>query len=184
MAISLRLSRKDAGAAKSGARPDEKPPLREVTPVATARQSDPKIGRDRKILVVDDNPIVLKAFEIKLKASGFSVTTTEDGSSVARTAEETKPDLIILDINFPVDGGSMEWTGFSIVQWLRRFPELEKIPIIMMTGTNAKAHQEQARAAGAVALFQKPVEYGEMLPAILNALGDPLAPAAEEPPKG
>jgi CheY-like chemotaxis protein len=172
MDISMKLASKDAGAAKGKSPAIEKEALvRDGTAPASQCQPATSVGRDRKILIVDDNPVVLKAFELKLKASGFSVTTTENGAAVARTASQTAPELIILDINFP-SGGSMEWTGFTIMQWIRRFPNLAKIPIIMITGADAREHQDKARAAGAVALFQKPVNYQQLLPVILQALGD------------
>lgn len=174
MAISLRLTVKDGSTPASNLPPVEREPLlRDAAPAAPPGNPPALIGRNRKILVVDDNPVVLKAFEIKLKSSGFAVVTTENGAAVARTAELEKPELIILDINFP-SGSAMEWSGFTILQWLRRFPELAKIPVIFITGSETQQYQEKARAAGAVALFQKPVDYKVLLPAILQAIGDPL----------
>jgi two-component system, sensor histidine kinase and response regulator len=124
----------------------------------------------RGILVVDDNPVVLKAFEMKLKAEGFAVSTTPNASKAAGMAETAKVDVIILDINFPAEG-HMEWSGFTVMQWLKRFPELGSIPVIMITGSDAARYREEALAAGAVALFQKPAKYSELLAAILQALG-------------
>ena len=57
-------------------------------------------GQNRKILVVDDNGVVLKAFELKLKALGFKVLTATDGSGAVSLARQERPDLIVLDINF------------------------------------------------------------------------------------
>ncbi len=127
------------------------------------------IGNNRRILVVDDNPVVLKAFELKLKASGFVVTTTPNSGAVAATAERENSELIVLDINFPPDG-QMEWNGFSVMQWLRRFPDLAGIPVILITGGDAAQHQEKSLAAGAKAFFQKPVDYKQLLAAITQAL--------------
>src|SRR5580692_10849045 len=53
------------------------------------------IGKDRTILVVDDNNVVLKAFELKLKALGFKVLTASDGSGAVSTARQDRPDLIV-----------------------------------------------------------------------------------------
>src|SRR5581483_10883936 len=58
------------------------------------------VGRNRKILVVDDNPVVVRALELKLKSSGFSVITAADGAEGVRAARKEKPELIVLDINF------------------------------------------------------------------------------------
>ena len=124
-------------------------------------------GRKHRILVVDDNPVVLKAFELKLKASGFEVTTTPNGANVASAAEEARAELIILDINFP-PSGAMQWSGFTIMQWVRRFPELARIPVILITGSDGSAFKDKCLAAGAIAFFQKPVDYQELLAVLVK----------------
>jgi hypothetical protein len=73
---------------------DDKPAFAADTPILP-------IGKNRKVLVVDDNPVVLKSFELKLKASGFDVLTATEGAAAVSLARQTKPDLIVLDINFP-----------------------------------------------------------------------------------
>jgi len=149
----------------------EKPAfLPENEPAPEGIPKAPLGGTPRGILVVDDNPVVLKAFEMKLKAEGFAVSTTTNASNVARMAATAKAEVIILDINFPAEG-HMEWSGFTVIQWLKRFPELADIPVIMITGSDSAQHRKEALAAGAVAFFQKPVEYSELLAAILQALG-------------
>ena len=85
-------------------------------------------------------------------------------------AETAKVDVIILDIHFPA-GGHMEWSGFTVMQWLKRLPGLGDIPVIMMTGSESAQYREQALAAGAVAFFQKPVKYHDLRAAIMQALG-------------
>lgn len=120
-----------------------------------------------RILVVDDNPVVLKAFELKLKASGYEVATTPNAANVASAAEEARAELIILDINFP-PSGAMDWSGFTVLQWLRRFPELAKVPVILITGSDSSAFKEQCLAAGALAFFQKPIDYKELLAVLVQ----------------
>ena len=170
MAILLQLSKKgDKPTAKGKAEVTEKDPfLPEGTP---PENPSAPIGRNRRILVVDDNPVVLKAFELKLKSDGFAVTTTTNSGAVASAAEQSQAELIVLDINFP-PGGAMEWNGFTVMQWLNRFPELSKIPVILISGSEASEYKAKAIAAGAVAFFQKPVAYKEILEVILKALGE------------
>lgn len=140
----------------------------------SAAQLPVPLGPPHQVLVVDDNPTILKAFELKLKASGFAVATVSNAGAVASTAEETKAELIILDINFP-DGGAMQWNGFTIMQWVRHFPELSTIPVILISGSNPPQCEEKCLAAGAVAFFPKPVEYPALLKVILRTIN------AEEP---
>src|SRR4051812_24304982 len=101
-------------------RKDETPVNEEPAFVGEAapseKPSSDAIGTNRKILVVDDNSVVLKAFELKLKASGFDVITAVDGAAGVSLARQSKPDVIVLDINFPPDVGSsgLQWDGFNI----------------------------------------------------------------------
>src|ERR1700728_675872 len=131
------------------------------------------IGKGRKILVVDDNPVVLKAFELKLKALGFSVLTASEGSVAVTTARQEKPDIIVLDINFPPDVGSsgLQWDGFNIMQWMRRFQEAANIPVIIITCGDPEKLRDRALAAGAVAFFQKPLKNEEFLATVRRILG-------------
>ena len=128
-----------------------------------------RVGGDRKILVVEDNPVVLQAFKFKLEASGFAVTTCTSAGGAARVAETSRAQLIILDLDFPTEG-AMQWSGFSVIQWLRRLPRLATVPVIMVGGGEPAKYEEQALAAGACAFFQKPMNYPELLAAILQAL--------------
>ena len=138
---------------------------------AGATQEPPPvpIGRNRSVLVVDDNPVVLKAFELKLASCGFKVTTTTNSAAVASSAEAAQAELIILDINFP-SSGAMEWNGFTVMQWLRRFPELGRIPVILISGSDSAQYQQQALNAGAVAFFQKPINFPELLATMDRAM--------------
>jgi two-component system cell cycle response regulator DivK len=141
---------------------------------ASPAELSASVGRNRRILVVDDNQVILKAFQLKLERSGFQVTTSTEEAAVASTAEQAKAELIILDVNFPSGSGSngMEWNGFTILQWLERFPELANIPVILITGEDVSKLREKALGAGVAAIFQKPIIYKEFLPVLLEALGD------------
>jgi CheY-like chemotaxis protein len=131
------------------------------------------IGKDRKVLVVDDNPVVLKAFELKMKALGFTVLTATEGAEAVSCARQERPDLMVLDINFPPDVGSsgLQWDGFTIMQWMHRFKEAADIPVIIITAGEAAKFKERALAAGAVAFFQKPINNEEFLMTVRRILG-------------
>jgi DNA-binding response OmpR family regulator len=130
------------------------------------------LGAGRKILIVDDNPIVVKAFELKLKANGFSVVTAPDGTNVVTLAGKESPDLIILDVNFaPEKGtGGAQWSGLTIMQWLKRFQEVANIPIVIATGEDPEKTRDKLIKAGAADFFQKPVDFGKLLASILQIL--------------
>src|ERR1044071_2483616 len=126
-----------------------------------------------KILIVDDSRIILKAFSNKLLSCGYEVLTAQDGGTAVNLAREQKPDLIILDINFPPDvghGGGVAWDGFLIIGWLRRMEEAKDTPVIIITGADASKYKQRALAAGAVDFFHKPVDPDQLVAAIRRAL--------------
>jgi CheY-like chemotaxis protein len=130
----------------------------------------------RKILVVDDNAIVVKTLSFKLKSGGYDVITAVDGSEAVKAARSQKPDLILLDISFPPDvafGGGVPWDGFLIIDWLRRMDEARNVPIIIISGGDPAKFEQRSKAAGAVGFFQKPIDHDRLLEAIRSVLETP-----------
>jgi DNA-binding response OmpR family regulator len=121
---------------------------------------------------VDDNQVVLKAFELKLQACGFEVFTATEGAAAVSTARQTKPDLMVLDINYPPDVGSsgLQWDGFNIMQWMGRFQEVSDIPVIIITSGAAEKFKPKAVAAGAVDFFTKPINFDQFLVSVHRAI--------------
>jgi len=126
----------------------------------------------KTILIVDDNEIVIKTISLKLQGAGYRVVTAMDGSEAVAAARREKPDLILLDISFPPDIGSIEWDGFRIMEWFHRLDTARKIPIIIITGSEDPQTKEKATQSGAVAYFQKPLEHDYLLKVIRATLGD------------
>src|SRR5512135_43278 len=94
----------------------------------------------KKILVVDDNPVVVKAVEGKLQSCGYEVITAEDAASAVSNVRLGRPDLVLLDIAFPPDvahGGVVAWDGLLIINWLRRMEEAHDVPIVILSGLEA-----------------------------------------------
>src|SRR5258708_5695710 len=86
-------------------------------------EAEPKLSKPQArkiILVVDDNLVLQKTIASKLKVRGYDVIIAEDGSAAATAVGRLKPDLILMDVNFPPDvsGGGLAWDGFLIVRWL------------------------------------------------------------------
>lgn len=132
------------------------------------------------ILVADDNIVILKALSIKLKSKGYEVRTAMDGSTAVSCVRRERPDLIILDINFPPDvahGGGIPWDGFLILDWLRRMDEARDTPVIFITSGDSPKSRERALSMGAVAFFPKPVDHEELLHVVHDTVGDPPDPS-------
>jgi DNA-binding response OmpR family regulator len=157
---------------------------------ATGRSLQPrpeggdKIKRCKRILVVDDNIVFLKAMSLKLRAFGYDVLTAVDGGAAVSTVRQAKPDLILLDLNFPPDvahGGGVGWDGLLILSWLRRMNEAEKIPVIAITAGDLEQYKDQCLAAGVVDLFLKPIDHEALVATIRKTLKE-QAPEQEPEP--
>ena len=126
----------------------------------------------KKILIVDDNEVILKTVSLKLQGAGYKVVTALDGAEAVAAVRRDAPDLILLDISFPPDVGSVEWDGFRIMEWFNRLNSARRIPIIVITGNEDPKTKERATAAGAVAFFQKPLEHDYLLKVVRATLGE------------
>lgn len=137
---------------------------------------------NKKILIIDDCIVFLKAMSMKLRSYGYDVVTAVDGAAAVSTARQMKPDLILLDLNFPPDvahGGGVSWNGYLILSWLKRMDDLKDVPVIIVSANEVSGKREQLRADGVVDFFVKPVDNEELISAIQRALHE--APT-EKPP--
>lgn len=131
----------------------------------------------KKVLVVDDDRVVVTALTLKLKANNYDVVTAADGAAAVAAVRKEKPDLILLDINFPADPGSGLQDGMGILTWLKRLDELGRIPIVVITSGDRTRYEAKARAAGAAAFFQKGSDHEELVAIIRETLGENPASA-------
>lgn len=127
----------------------------------------------KKILVVDDNEVIVKTLSVKLKSVGFHVVSAGDGAEAVSLVRKEKPDLILLDLGFPPDIAGVPWDGFRIMEWLHRVDDSKKIPIIVITGGAGERDKERALASGAVAFLYKPIDHDELLKLVRATLGTP-----------
>jgi CheY-like chemotaxis protein len=155
-------------------RQPERPATPSVTviPRASADTAPTNVAPRKKVLVVDDDPIILKTTSLKLQARGYTVLTARDGAEAIQTVRREKPDLILLDISFPVDagGGAAAWDGFLIMSWLRRLEEAKHIPIIVITGGDPVKYKDRSLATGAVDFFHKPLDHDNLLAVVDRAV--------------
>lgn len=133
---------------------------------------------NKKILVVDDDAVVLKALSIKLKSAGYDVIAASDGTKAVTSARSEKPDAIVLDLNFPDDFGTVAWDGYRIMEWLKRLDNGIKTPIIVISSSDPQKVETRVRALGAVAFFQKPVNTAELEAELQRLLADEVVASA------
>ena len=129
----------------------------------------------KKILVVDDDQIILKTLSIMLSSNGYQVLTAADGPGAATIVAQERPDLILLDLLFPPDaanvGGALQ-DGFFIIEWLRRMGEAGDIPIIIISGDKSAKYRRRIQAAKVVGFFPKPIDHAALVAAIRTTLGE------------
>jgi CheY-like chemotaxis protein len=127
----------------------------------------------KKILVVDDNEVVLKTVSLKLQGCGYQIITALDGTEAVAAARREIPDLILLDLSFPPEVDGVPWDGFRIMEWFHRLDSAKKIPIIVISGLEDVKYKERATSSGAVAFFNKPINHDDLLKVVRTTLEGP-----------
>jgi DNA-binding response OmpR family regulator len=127
-----------------------------------------------KILVVDDDPDLLRALRLRLRANNYEVTTASDGYAAIASAQKERPSLIILDLGLPVGD------GFVVLDRLQNSDVLSGVPVIVLSARDPQNNEEKALKAGAAAFFQKPADNDELLNVIRVSIG-PAAAAQSAP---
>lgn len=130
----------------------------------------------RKVLVIDDNPVILKALCSVLTIHGFEVMVALDGAEVVQGMRMEKPDIILLDIMFPpsLAEGNTVWDGFDILKWLRGMGNGADIPVIIISSCDPKQYRDRCLTAGAQAYFSKPLPMRELLKTMKALLEEPV----------
>ncbi len=120
----------------------------------------------KHILIVEDNELNLKLFKDLLSAHGYQTTEVTEGIKAYDTIKETRPDLIIMDIQLP------EVSGIDVTKRLKADPELKSIPVIAVTAFAMKNDEEKILNAGCEAYISKPIQIGTFLETINRFLND------------
>jgi two-component system KDP operon response regulator KdpE len=128
-----------------------------------------------KILVVDDDPDLVRALRLRLRANDYDIATACDGYTAIATAQKERPDLIVLDLGLPAGD------GFVVLDRLQNSDALSGIPVIVLSARDPQANEQRALKAGAAAYFQKPADNEELLSVIRVSLPQPKAAEAARP---
>jgi len=114
-------------------------------------------GEKKRILIVDDEPELRKAFRVRLEANNYQVLTAIDGEEALNKAREERPDLIILDIMLP------KMNGFKVCRLFKFAPQYKDIPVIMLTVRAQKEDKIMGMETGADEYLTKPFNTEELL---------------------
>ena len=105
-----------------------------------------------RILIIDDQPSVLHALEFFFETEGYEVLLASDGPLALRLANETRVDIVMLDLEMP------EMSGLDVCRAFKARPLLAQVPVVIMTGRPTREMIGRAHAAGADLVLAKPFD--------------------------
>jgi two-component system OmpR family response regulator len=121
------------------------------------------MGAKSKVLVVDDEPIVLDFVEKYLKLKGFEVQVAANSVSALGKLDSFTPDVMLLDIGMPgID-------GYDLARAITAKPKFANVPIVFLSGYDVGVDAARSFAAGGSVYIHKPIS-GEALVETLNGL--------------
>jgi DNA-binding response OmpR family regulator len=107
---------------------------------------------DSTVLVVDDDPVILKLLEVNFEMEGFTVLVARDGQEGIEVARRDAPDVVVSDIMMP------KQSGLELVIALKGDPSTSEIPIILLSAKAQNADVRSGLEAGADDYVTKPFE--------------------------
>jgi two-component system, OmpR family, alkaline phosphatase synthesis response regulator PhoP len=119
----------------------------------------------QKVLIVDDEPYILKILSFKLRLTGLDPVEASSGEEALRLVREAGPDLVLLDVSL-----TPGLTGFDVCRILKENPSTAGIPIIMLTARTLPAERDLGLRLGASSYVTKPFSTKVLVQEIEKAL--------------
>jgi CheY-like chemotaxis protein len=116
----------------------------------------------KKILVVDDEPHVVKYLTVFLQDCGYETCAASDGEKALEILRDEKPDLVTLDLQMPNE------TGTRFYRNMTKDKQFKDLPVIIISGLPGR----HLAVSKHVAVFEKPVDRNALLDAIKKAIGE------------
>ena len=107
---------------------------------------------DKKILLVEDNPVNRRLAEFLLRSQGYQVRAATNAQEAFDTIKAERPDLILMDVQLP----GMD--GLEATKKLKEEPTTRDIPVVAVTSYAMKGDREKALAAGCAGYITKPID--------------------------
>lgn len=121
-----------------------------------------------RVLVIDDEPQILRALRINLSVRGYEVTTAATGADALRSAADHRPDVVVLDLGLP------DMSGIEVLAGLRGWLTA---PVIVLSARTDSTDKVEALDAGADDYVTKPFGMEELLARLRAAVRRAAAPA-------
>lgn len=120
---------------------------------------------EKKILVVDDEPYIIRSLTFVLKKEGYDVSSATNGEEAMAKARESKPSLMFLDVMMP------KKNGYEVCQEVKSDPSLSDIYVIMLTAKGQEADREKGLSLGADEFITKPFSPMQIVGRVREILG-------------
>lgn len=129
------------------------------------------------ILIVDDEPHMLRVTELSLRRGGYSLLIARNGREAIELAERMRPALIVMDVQMP------EMDGLTALKILKESPDTNGIPVIMLTARGHAVTRATAEGTGAAEFLTKPFSPSQLLATVQQLIAAKAAPqtAADDP---
>ena len=122
------------------------------------------MNSSKRLLIVDDEPNLLRAVAVCLRGEGYEVETARSGEEALVHIAQRLPDLIVSDIRMP------RMDGYALARQLRGNPRTDLIPIIFLTAKDESSERIAGIRSGVDAYLTKPFEPDELIAVIGNIL--------------
>jgi DNA-binding response OmpR family regulator len=133
--------------------------------------------RGRRVLVVDDEPYILKILVFKLRTSGLVPIEAADGEMALRAARAERPDAILLDLSLPPG-----LSGLDVLRRLKEYPGTASIPVVVLTGRTHPDERATGLRLGAARFLTKPFSTKTLLEELEGVLAATQGTASKGPP--
>jgi DNA-binding response OmpR family regulator len=124
-----------------------------------------RLANREKILIVEDDPAVSTALQIRLNSAGYQARVASEGKTAIKEAALDPPDLVILDVKLP------DMDGYEVCRTLRKQYQPWELPVVVLTGMDDVKTKLDGFATGADAFLTKPCRPGELLKTVRLLLG-------------
>jgi CheY-like chemotaxis protein len=122
-------------------------------------------GAQVKVLVADDDPVILRLIQVNLALEGFEVETAARGEDALVKAKEVSPDVILLDVMMP------GMTGWEVAQRLKQDGDTSHIPVVFLSARTQEEDRRKGQELGVSAYVSKPFDPVELVDTIRRLAG-------------
>ena len=120
----------------------------------------------KTILIVEDESDTAEMYTQMLQKNGYGVVRVSGGVAAMKHLLQIKPDLILLDLMMP------DVSGLEVLRFLRREPQLENLPVVVVSAKSLPEDINKGMEAGASLYLTKPISYRELVQSIGKLLED------------